>query len=285
MTPEEREADQAAYDRAVESGLRPQDQIYVGAMPNGEGFEAVPWKARPEMARKGIGKYCPSHLHQFTDKELTPQHYPKAWKNELGEPLRFCWACGRPCQKNGVTGKGHKGSGKPCPACGFRRKREIGERQMSGLKPAQPGEVVAWRNKTPEELAARQMVKRGTSVTDMMRERALARGEAILDPYFKSLELAPKEEWSPSTKLEFYMNQTMVAERLLNRVDGMPMSRMRHVTKDDEDVLAENELSPGVLVQLVAAIATGANIDELLADAEDAEFEEVQDGDDRSTGE
>jgi hypothetical protein len=110
-----------------------------------------------------------------------------------------------------------------------------------------------------------------------MVAKAEERAESLLKPYFDGLELAPKDEWSPSTKLEFYMNQTQIAEKLLNRVEGMPVARTRHVDKSDEDVLRDDELSPHVLAQMVAAIVTGTDVKELLGEEDivEAEFEEV----------
>jgi len=287
LTEHDRLQDEATYQRAIESGARPQDQKYNGQMPNVEAFEAVPWQARTEMERN-LGKYTPSHLHVFTDDERDPAHYPKAAVDRHGNFLRFCWACGRPCRHDGVSGKGHKGTGKPCPVCGFRRRRATTPGQLAAVRrntqgannPALNGHAQALAAER-RELAAlegigpRGGLRQGVTMTDLMRERTLEVGDVVMRPYFEALQLAPKEDWSPSTKLSFYIDQTVVAEKLLNRSEGLPVARTRHVTKDDEDVLRDDELSPSTLVSLVAAMATGADVDKLLGPVEDAEFEEL----------
>lgn len=255
------------------------------------GFDVTPWQARTETTTTGLGQYCPSHLHVFNEPELTLEHYPNA------APGRFCWACGRPVREDGLSGKGHKGTGKPCPACGFKRKRVMNERTLSGLRKGQAllAQAHAEGHTGPEawsrvkELAPRDgiaEVKRqervlargrssGNTLTELMRLKAEERAERILKPYFESLDLEPKDEWSPSTKLEFYNGQTAIAEKLLNRLEGLPVARHRHVDKDDEDVLPEGELSPRVVARLVASILAGHDPTDLV---EDAEFEEVEAG-------
>jgi hypothetical protein len=252
------------------------------------GFEGVPWQPRTETTKSGLGMYCPSHLHQFTEDEMAPAHYPNA------APGRFCWACGRPTREDGLSGKGHKGVGKPCPACGFKRKMHLTQKRLDGLK---KGQVLlqdayanghrgtdAWNH--VKEIAPRdgiaelkreeRMLKRGRdsvpSLTELMRMKAEDRAEHIMAPYFAALALQPKEDWSPSTKLEFYNGQTAIGEKVLNRLEGLPVARHRHVDKDDEDVIPEGELSPRVVAKLVANILADTPPEELI---EDAEFSEV----------
>jgi hypothetical protein len=102
--------------------------------------------------------------------------------------------------------------------------------------------------------------------------KAEDRAEKIMQPYFEALQLEPKEDWSPSTKLEFYNGQTAIAEKVLNRLEGLPVARHRHVDKDDEDVIPEGELSPRVVAKLVANILADQDPLDLI---EDAEFSEV----------
>lgn len=261
------------------------------------GFDVVPWQARPETTKSGLGMYCPSHLHIFNEAEKEESHYPNASRDKKTKQLdKFCWACGRPVRTDGLSGKAHKGLGKPCPACGFKRKRRMDENALNGLKKgqdllAQARELnggsgsgvwekvaeIAPRDGIAELKREERMLKKGRdsgeTLTELMRMQAVDRAERILRPYFESLALEPKDDWSPSTKLEFYNGQTAIAEKILNRLEGLPVARHRHVNKDDDDVIPEGELSPKVVAKLVGAILAGQEPEELV---EDAEFEEVE---------
>ena len=197
------------------------------------GFEVSPWRARPEVTSAGLGQYCPSHLHVFTEVETDPAHYPNAQVDASGQPDKFCWACGRQVRTDGLSGKGHRGTGKPCPACGYRRKRVMNERTMSGLKKGQAlmaqaqkeglSGAAAWsrvaelapRDGTAEVKRQERVLAKGrgsaNTLTELMRMKADERAERILKPYFESLDLEPRDDWSPSTKLEFYNGQTAIA--------------------------------------------------------------------------
>lgn len=260
-------------------GQESEDRINDSVNP---GFEPVPWKARTEM-EKNVGKYTPRHLHYFTPEEQVPKNYPRATRDADGNITCFCWACGRPTKENGVSGKRWAGVGKPCPGCGFRRRRSMSEKAIQkgreNLALARKTDVNNARN--PEHLQKMLAAKKKVpKVTEIMLQKAEEKAEKILAPYFEGLELAPREDWSPGTKLEFYLNQTQIAEKLMNRVEGMPVARTRHVDKDDDDVFNDNDLSNGVMAQLVAAIATGADISALLGTTEvieDAEYTEEKD--------
>lgn len=241
------------------------------------GFDATPWVPRFEMYRN-IGKFVPRHLMSFTDEEKLENHYPLAQHDDKGQCNKWCWACGRPQKPNGLSGKKHVGSGKPCPVCGFRRAVNRDRMAISRYAAA-----AGTQFNNPEHLAkvnAAKRNKRGVpKVTELLQQRAEELADEILRPYFEGLKQVPKEEWSPATKLEFYNNQTMIAEKLMNRVEGMPVARTRHVNKEDEDVLRDDELSPEVLVQMVAAIATGADVGALLGEVHDAEVIDEQEDD------
>jgi hypothetical protein len=263
-----------------------------GPMRN-PGFAVTPWVARPEI-EGNIGKWCPKHLHVFTEDEMQDKHYPYAVRNADGVLTKFCWACGRPCREDGLSGMGHKGSGKPCSACGFRRKRKLTEGQLAGLRKGQallaqahaeghtgPAawehvKAIAPKNGPAAEKQEQRMVRSGQrakALTELMRMRADARAETIMAPYFEALDLKPREDWSPSTKLEFYSNQTSIAEKLLNRLEGLPVARTRNVDVNDEDVIPEGELSPTVVAKLISAIIAGGDVEELIIDAEVEEVE------------
>lgn len=262
---------------AIGDAYRPQ----CGVNP---GFEAVPWTPRREMSGedgkggaaanmdRGVGKYCPRHLHFLTDQEKTREHYPLARVDARGEPDRFCWCCGRPLTAEGLSAKAHKGYGKPCPACGFRRKQNVGEGQRRAL-------LANGGAPSPETRAKADRTHRVPRVSELMTIRANEEADRIMAPYFEALALSPRLGWSPGTKLGFFSEQVGVAERLLDRVEGKPVNRNRHVDAEDNDVLRDDELSPATLAQLVAAIATGADTEAILGeDAEEAEFEPLEDG-------
>jgi hypothetical protein len=218
----------------------------------------IPWTPRTYSA-DGIELTCPNHLQIYTDLERDLAYYPDAAAG------RFCSTCGRPVQNDGRTGKRGRGVGKPCPECGFKRKKQMTEKQLAWINsPERIARFNASRqaaSQNSELQAARRKGKRKLKVSELLHARAEEEAEIVVRPYLEGLKLTPKEEWSPGTKLEFYMNQTQIAEKFLNRVEGMPVSRTRHVDQEDEDVLRDGELSSGTLIQLVAAIATGATED------------------------
>lgn len=257
---------------------------YVPQSGVNPGFEPEPWQPRRELTADingnenstGHGKYCPRHLHFLTDDEKKPEHYPFAKLGADGLPDRFCWCCGRPLTVEGLSAKRHKGYGKPCPACGFRRKQRTHPNQIAAAN----------RNNKLQQARRKEITDTGAStrpripkVSELLAERARAEAEKVMRPYMEALDLRPKESWSPGSKLGFYHEQVQVAERLLDRAEGRPMSRHRHVTADDADVLASEDLSPSTLAQLAAAIATGADVDALLGEVEveDADWSEVSD--------
>lgn len=253
-------------------------EVQSGVNP---GFEPRPWVPRRELTgddRKdgaqphtGVGKYCPRHLHFFTDAERDPAHYPLAQKGPDGQPNRFCWCCGRPLTAEGLSAKAHKGYGKPCPACGFRRARKTTERQMAALHQ----NLEPYRDLARAGITQKRVKRKVPKVSEIMTERAHAEAESILRPYFEALELRPRESWSPSTTLEFYIQQISASEKLLDRVEGKPVNRNRHVDAADDDVFRGDELSASTVAQLVAALATGADVDALLGEAVDAEWSEA----------
>ena len=296
VTPEERDRLSDANDALI-TVRAPNSAIaslpLIGPLRN-PGFDTVPWAARPETTKSGLGMYCPSHLHQFNEPEMDEAHYPHAHRDLFGKCDKFCWACGRPTREDGLTGKNHRGTGKPCPACGFKRKKIMTDKALNGLKKGQDlllqaraeghssadvwarVKEIAPRDGIAEIKREERVLKRGReappTLTELMRMQAEERAERIMQPYFEALDLQPKDDWSPSTKLEFYNGQTAIAEKVLNRLEGLPVARHRHVDKDDEDVIPEGDLSPKVVAKLVSSILADTSPEELI---EDADFEEV----------
>lgn len=297
VTPEERERLSAANDAQIMTMAKatPIASLPLAGPLRNPGFEVRPWVARPEITQGKLGMYCPTHLHIYTEPEMDEAHYPFASRDKFGQLNKFCWACGRPAREDGLSGMNHKGTGKPCPACGFKRKRVMTPKALAALQKGQgllqqayaeghkgPDawahvKEIAPRDGVAEVVREKRELRRGqngaNSLTELMRMKAEERAEKILKPYFESLDLDVKDDWSPSTKLEFYNGQTAIAEKLLNRLEGLPVARHRHVDKDDADVLPEGELSPRVVARLVASILAGTDPGELV---QDAEFEEVQ---------
>lgn len=266
-----------------ERPLLPALEGYVTQSGVNPGFKPVPWTPRRETTAmngvdRGMGKYTPSHLHVFTEEERDPAHYPHAQRGADGEPNKFCWACGRPVTSTGISGKTHRGVGKPCPACGFRRKQASTPGQRAQLEKNRQRQHIVRDELVALGLGAngRRGMRKETRVSDVMTAWAHKEAAKILAPYVEALELQPREGWSPTTTLEFYSNQVAVAEKLLDRVEGKPVNRNRHVDSDDNDVLRDDELSPATLAQLVAAIATGADTEALLGEVvEEGEWEDT----------
>lgn len=218
----------------------------------------IPWTPRTYSA-DGIELVCPIFLQSYTDEERDLKHYPDAVAG------RFCSTCGRPVANDGRTGKRGKGHREPCPECGFRRKRHMSEKQKAAQKEnMERFSVVAKEYREGGMSLERRTRKAAPRVSDLLRERAEEEADIIIRPYIEGLRLEPKEEWSPGTKLEFFMNQTQIAEKMLNRVEGMPVARTRHVDSQDEDVLKTDELSSGTLIQLVAALASGSEANDVV---------------------
>lgn len=88
-------------------------------------------------------------------------------------------------------------------------------------------------------VSRRKPVEKRKKLTELLRDKAHERAEKILQPYFDILEMEPVEEWSPRTKLDFKQGQVAVAEKLLNRLEGLPTQRIRNVDAEDNDVVPQ----------------------------------------------
>lgn len=198
------------------------------------------------------------------------------------EPLapgqRPCGTCGEPVDAGGRTLQRRKRHGPACPGCGFRMRART-ESQTSGLvkfgdRP--PGE----RSELARRAALAGVEKRRAKkdlIAQKMDERAEELADKVVAPYFAGLELVPREEWSPSTKLDFYIKQSVLADKVFNRVEGLPVARQRNVDKDDEDVLrGATAVTPAVARELVLDLLEGRG--EVL-DAEEGEWTEQEESD------
>lgn len=139
---------------------------------------------------------------------------------------------------------------RPLTTGGGGPRRRMTETQLANLRPFLAGDP------RTRELAARGgRATRKTKVTEILRQEAEARAEELIRPYLEALAERPRDDWSPATRLEFHLNQTIAAEKLLNRIEGTPVARTKLDTAANEDHDLDG-LSTTMLVQLVAAIVT-----------------------------
>lgn len=101
--------------------------------------------------------------------------------------------------------------------------------------------------------AARRSGKKMKTVTEAMNERALEKADEVMRPFFEGLALEPKPEWSASTKLRFYSEQAALADRLLNRTEGVPSMKPRGGDTAGA-LLGEGEVSSATVVGLIAKL-------------------------------
>lgn len=122
--------------------------------------------------------------------------------------------------------------------------------------PAKPGKLKLDVPKAKKQLEERGG-KKTPEVSDLMALEAWERAEQILAPYFAGLELEPDPDWSPRTKLEFYQSQSALAEKILARVEGLPVARQRNVDGEGRDVLPHLADLPAAVIQelILAALA------------------------------
>ena len=135
------------------------------------------------------------------------------------------------------------------------------------------------RNKERKEIQER-------FIENALRERADEMIDRLIKPYFEALDLEPDPKWSPMTKLNFFLEQTVAAEKVASRLEGLPVARRREVDADGNDRQRVAEL-PSRMVEraLQGAFAAGRfSVDSALELSEDTEFEievdaeEVDDG-------
>lgn len=92
-------------------------------------------------------------------------------------------------------------------------------------------------------------------VSEILQAKAEAQADAILAPYIDALAARPAEWWSPSTKLDFYLRQVQVAEKLLDRVFGRPIRRDEQAELNAAMADELDGFQPEVVVRMIAAMA------------------------------
>lgn len=186
-----------------------------------------------------------------------------------------CGTCGEPVDAGGRTLQRRKRHGPMCPGCGFR---------MAARTPEQQKGLIPFNRRSPEELsemgragalaAQRRREDRRALITRKMDEKAEELAERVVRPYFEGLALDPRPEWSPSTKLDFYIKQSVLADKVYNRVEGLPVARQRNVDRDDEDVLrGQSAITPAVARELILDLLEGRG-EVLAGEIVDAEWSE-----------
>lgn len=163
--------------------------------------------------------------------------------------LRQCPGCHRPVDDEGTTTfRGtHSSKGFEAPTC---KQCGYGWRgiYLHNQKPLEERVEVAKRAS-----AVRVERHKKRTLSQMMEERMLVVIDKVFDPYMKALELAPNEEWSPRTKLQFYSEQTSITEKMFNRAEGLPVARQRNVDRNDNDVAKMQNLPPAVLERVLSS--------------------------------
>jgi hypothetical protein len=92
-------------------------------------------------------------------------------------------------------------------------------------------------------------------ISVILQAKAEAQADAILAPYVEALAARPEEWWSPSTKLDFCLRQVQVAEKLLDRAFGRPISRDRQAQVNASAADQLDDLQPEVVVRMITAVA------------------------------
>lgn len=235
---------------------------------------AVPWQPRTTSTDPAYIPVCPIALRQILDRDRDMSVYDKrALVYEL-----FCGCCGRPVWDTGATARNSKGGGVQCPECGLRRVKPDYLKQRERLQEfrAKNPEAVARASEGKPDRRGQHGSKQLTTkhVQELIDERVATLAEQIMKPFEEGIMLEPNPEWSEMTKLEFYLNQTQIADKMLDRSIGKAVQRNRMVNHDDADVIHDDELSPEVVARMVAAIATGSNDQhyDIDGDVEDAEL-------------
>lgn len=131
--------------------------------------------------------------------------------------------------------------------------RRVTERSLANLHPFTRGD------ERTRQLGARGgRATRKAKVSELLRAAVEARADEILRPYFEALAERPRDEWSPATRLDFYLGQAQIAEKLLNRLEGTPASQAKIAAGDVSSAEELEGLSPAILIGLVAAIVAEA---------------------------
>lgn len=132
----------------------------------------------------------------------------------------------------------------------------------------------------------RQMASKGGRAGKVPRFREVLeremerRAEDFIRPFTEGLALREDPKWAPSTKLDFFINQSILAEKAFDRIDGKPVQKNRNVDKEDNDLTPDlltginKDAGIEILVGLFSGIDSGA-----FAEESDTEIEgEVVDG-------
>ena len=92
----------------------------------------------------------------------------------------------------------------------------------------------------------RQMAQKGgragkvPKFREILERKLEEEAENFIRPYTEAMALREDDSWSPSTKLRFFAQQTEIAEKAFDRLEGKPVQRNRNVDKDDNDLTAES---------------------------------------------
>lgn len=129
---------------------------------------------------------------------------------------------------DGVAGK-HK----PSQNGGLRKDGQLdGRTQMPHLFRA--------GDKRTRELAAKGGRKgKVPKFRDVLEKKLEEHAEDFVRPFVEGMKLREDASWSPSTKVNFFINQSILAEKAFDRFEGKPVQRNRNVDKEDNDAPIE----------------------------------------------
>lgn len=150
----------------------------------------------------------------------------------------------------------------------------INQKTLGNLRPLTPelgrkyGKIGAKRaNEVKREK------RRAMDLTSILKERVEQEVDKLFGPYFSALGLEVDPEWSPATKLAFFIDQVGVSEKVLNRTEGMPVTRTRMVDREGNDREALRSTPTAALVDILSqALAPIREHDGEVVEVEDAEL-------------
>jgi hypothetical protein len=119
-----------------------------------------------------------------------------------------------------------------------------------------------------------KIAERNNLIEEAMKDWVRENMDLVMRPYVEGLLLAPKDEWSPTTKLAFFIDQSGLSEKVANRTEGMPVARRREVDRENNDRVSG---VPQAKMESLLADALARALDGGMPDVIDAEIVEEDD--------
>lgn len=103
--------------------------------------------------------------------------------------------------------------------------------------------------------------RRMPRVRELLTEMVHDKADDILRPYFKGLELRPKPDAAPRTKLDFYLQQSFLSDKVLDRFEGKPVQRNQSMDDETRDPTEDiGHINKDVGVQVILNIFSGLDM-------------------------